>query len=194
MRPLSLALLVAAAAAVPLRASADLRLASRVLDGSDRPAPGTSGPSARLEVPSLHVDGDASGPEALAGGGAGGKAHADPVVALILGFFPGLGLGHLVAGSPNWVIWLVVDLVLYVVVFGFFDEPFGVLGAVVWLAVHVFQAIDAYRAAGGKSLGALSPSGGLVARAAPAQPSPSLQAVAAGRELLPPRGLALLRF
>ncbi|MHB1844648.1 MAG: hypothetical protein ACYCWW_07425 [Deltaproteobacteria bacterium] len=56
-----------------------------------------------------------TGDDALAGGGAPGP---DAVLAAILGFIPGFGLGHLVAGSiGGFLEWLIVDIVLGVVLF-----------------------------------------------------------------------------
>ena len=68
----------------------------------------------RLGFPSLRLD--AAAPSlALEGGVPGGGAGAgrvDPVVPLVLGIFPGFGLGHYVAGSPRWTTWLIVDAAL----------------------------------------------------------------------------------
>ena len=74
------------------------------------------------EVAEALADGAASfsrelghGGDPLAGGGVGGP---DAFLSAILGFIPGFGLGHLVAGSiSGFLEWLIVDIVLGVVLF-----------------------------------------------------------------------------
>ncbi len=85
------------------------------------------------------------------GGGLSGDLKQ--ILALILGFIPGFGLGHLVAGDKDgFILFLVIDLALYigwVVIGSVLHGPFWGLPGIVWLVVHVIQAIDAYGSAGG---------------------------------------------
>ena len=138
-------------AGVPVAAHADLGHALRLerFDGPSDPAAGV-----QLEVPTLSV----KGLPALAvddGGGASGRHHArvDPAVALILGIIPGFGIGHLVAGSDQWVIWLIADIVIFAIWPGglFFIDNHGAynfLGLLV-LVERIFEGLSAYQAAGG---------------------------------------------
>jgi hypothetical protein len=48
----------------------------------------------------------------LAGAGAGGTS---PIVAALVAFIVGLGIGHLIAGDPGWWTWLLIDLIMWVV-------------------------------------------------------------------------------
>jgi hypothetical protein len=144
MRPILLAL---ALVAVPAAARADLALRLELFDGAARPAH-----RAHLDVPPLTV----RGLPVLAldeGGGAGARhRRVEPAIALILGIIPGFGIGHLVAGSDQWPIWLIVDIVIFVVwPGGFFftgDRAYSFLGLLV-LVERVFEGISAYQAAGG---------------------------------------------
>ncbi len=146
MRHILLALALALVAA-PAAARAELALRLEIFDGSDRPAP-----RARLEVPPLTV----KGLPALAldeGGGAGAHGRrVEPAIALILGIIPGFGIGHLLAGSPQWPIWLIADIVIFIVwPGGFFftgDRTYSFLGLLV-LVERIFEGISAYQAAGG---------------------------------------------
>jgi hypothetical protein len=144
---LFLTLLVVAAAPGAARAAPELRLA--VLGD----AQARSAPAARLAVPELSV----RGLEALRvddGAGARGPTTAEPALALILGIIPGFGIGHLVANSPRWTTWLVVDLALVAVwvVGSALDagDPLGTLFLVAVVVERVFEGIDAFRAAGGR--------------------------------------------
>ena len=97
--------------------------------------------------------------EALAGGG-DAQPDINALLAGLLGFFPGFGLGHfLIAGdSAGGMKWLIID-VIFVVVIIFLDFLFfgplyplfflGELADLAWFVVHIFQGIDAYHAAGG---------------------------------------------
>jgi hypothetical protein len=150
MRSILVAVALALAGA-PAAAHADLGLALRLerFDGPRDPAAGV-----RLELPALSV----SGLPALAlddGGGApaGHRSRVDPAVALILGIIPGFGIGHLVAGSSQWVIWLIADIVIFAVWPGglfFIDHGNGYnfLGLLV-LVERIFEGLSAYQAAGG---------------------------------------------
>ncbi|RMG11824.1 MAG: hypothetical protein D6729_17500 [Deltaproteobacteria bacterium] len=103
-------------------------------------------------------------PKPVFGGGGASRTRVrplrvEPVVALLLGIFPGFGLGHFVAGDDaGFSLWLVVDIVLLaaIVVVGEVVFGFGGLGLlralawVAWLGVHVVQGLDAYAAAGGR--------------------------------------------
>ncbi len=86
--------------------------------------------------------------------GGGLSSDLRQILALILGFIPGFGLGHLVAGDRDgFILFLVIDIALYAagIVLGTFLKTglFWGLGGVVWLVVHIIQAIDAYGSAGG---------------------------------------------
>lgn len=88
--------------------------------------------------------------------GGGVDSEVRQILALILGFIPGFGLGHLIARDRDgFILFLVIDLAIYVawgwVGWGFW-EPFRFLGGVVWLVVHIFQALDAHASAGGARL------------------------------------------
>jgi hypothetical protein len=149
MRTLLLALTLAAA---PATGRADhLRL--EAFDGPGHPAPGL-----RLGVPLLSVPGlpALALDEGEGGGGGGGgvarRQRIEPAVALILGIIPGFGIGHLVAGSSQWTIWLIVDIIIFVVwPGGFFftgDRTYSFLGLLV-LVERIIEGISAYQAAGG---------------------------------------------
>jgi hypothetical protein len=145
-------IIVAAALALPFAARAETGLA---LHAFDRRA----GPSAALDVPPLALR-DVPG-LALArdeGGGAGARrgrgAGVDPAIALVLGIIPGFGIGHLVAGSDRWPIWLIADVVIAVVFWGpWGGDGFGRggLGLLV-LVERVFEGLDAYGEARGRSV------------------------------------------
>ncbi len=85
--------------------------------------------------------------------GGGVSRDVRKILALILGFVPGFGLGHLIAGDTDgFVLFLVIDVALYVlwgVGWGLFS-PFRYIGGAVWLVVHLIQALDAYGSAGGQ--------------------------------------------
>ena len=143
MRTLLLAQTLAAA---PATGRADhLRL--EAFDGPGHPAPGL-----RLGVPLLSVPGLPALDEGGGGGGAARRQRIEPAVALILGIIPGFGIGHLVAGSSQWTIWLIVDIIIFVVwPGGFFftgDRTYSFLGLLV-LVERIIEGISAYQAAGG---------------------------------------------
>jgi hypothetical protein len=146
MRAFLTALLLAAAPALA-RAEIDLRL--------DRPGDAASGPSARLELPDLSLGRLSAGDLFLSRDGRGrGGTRVEPALCLVLGIIPGFGLGHLLAGSDRWVLWLVVDIVIAAVFWGPFwywpDHP-GYFPALSLLVVveRIFEGVLAYRAAGG---------------------------------------------
>lgn len=114
-----------------------------------------SGPSAALDVPELSFGGVSAGDLFMAREGrGGGRQRLEPALCLVLGIIPGFGLGHLLAGSDRWVVWLVVDIVIAVVFWGPFwywpDRPgyFPALSLLV-LVERIFEGILAYQAAGG---------------------------------------------
>jgi hypothetical protein len=157
--PLALALVAA-----PVGARAELRL--RLARLGDAPA--EHAPSARLDLPALQL----SGLDALrVDTGAGARGSETPALALILGIIPGFGLGHLIANSPRWTTWLLVDVVLVAVwVVGAaadVGDPFDTLMWVVTIVERIFEGIDAFRSAGGRFAsrdGDLPPSALAVAR------------------------------
>jgi hypothetical protein len=147
-----LGIIVAAAIAAPAADGAG-RLALARFEGAARP-------SATLGVPALAL---AGAPDLRAardeGGGAGAKrgAGVDPAIALVLGIIPGFGIGHVVAGSARWPIWLVADIVI-AVVFWAGDAPGGL--ALLVLVERIFEGLDAYGEARGRSVfGAQAPAG-----------------------------------
>jgi hypothetical protein len=92
------------------------------------------------------------GPRALDDGG-GLSSDVRQILALLLGFIPGFGIGHLIAQDRDgFILFLIIDVALYALwgVFGFYVHPyaFGV-GGLIWLVVHIIQALDAYAEAGG---------------------------------------------
>jgi hypothetical protein len=94
-------------------------------------------------------------PRALDSGG-GISSDVRQVLALILGFVPGFGIGHLIARDRDgFILFLIVDIALYalwgVLGFGPGSWWWGV-GGIVWLVVHIVQALDAFAEAGGGHL------------------------------------------
>jgi hypothetical protein len=170
-----LAVLLAAPSAA--RAAAGLHLTSDLLEG--RPVTGTV---AHLAVPRLDP-GTLAVPEpfwAMDRGG-GGHLRADPAICLVLGIIPGFGIGHYLAGSDRWVIWLVVDIAIAVVFWGplwyWPGHPgYFPLFNVLVLVERVFEGILAYQAAGGRPI-RLSDA----LQAVPLPPSPGLAAIPVGR-------------
>jgi len=150
MRSTLIALFVALGA-VPAGARADLTLRLTAFDG-----PSATAPRQYLELPVLAVDGFPGAGLALdEGGGAGrhGGQRVDPAIALILGIIPGFGIGHLVAGSQQWIYWLIADILIFVVwPGGFFYVDHGgaypLLGLLV-LVERIFEGLSAFQAAGG---------------------------------------------
>jgi len=151
MRSILIALLVALGAA-PAGARADLTLRLDAFDGPVAPAL-----RQHLELPSLASDGISSSAFALDEGGGAQARHGsrvDPAVALILGIIPGFGIGHLVAGSHQWIYWLIADILIFAVwPGGFFyidnhGSAYSLLGLLV-LVERIFEGISAFQAAGG---------------------------------------------
>jgi hypothetical protein len=77
------------------------------------------------------------------------------ILALILGFVPGFGIGHLIAKDRDgFILFLIIDIALYALgvtvgwVVGLHPFFWGI-GGLVWLVVHIIQALDAYAEAGG---------------------------------------------
>src|SRR5512138_1843468 len=145
-------------------------LAALVLAAASPPAGGAAPPEAarasraapRLDVPALQLD-EASASLALEGGvpgGGSGAGRVDPVVALVLGIFPGFGLGHYVAGSPRFTTWLLVDVVLLAALIVASSTDAHPLDTLAWVATvveRVFEGLDAYKAAGGRMAAAGPP-------------------------------------
>lgn len=130
-----------------------------------------------LETPQLHLEHapprlldahlDLSGLQRLSevpldlGGGSGREGiRSDPatrqVLAFILGFIPGFGLGHLLAGSKDgFVLFLIVDVVLLtadILICSFAPDGICALGWLAWVVEHVFEGYDAYTTAGGEKV------------------------------------------
>jgi hypothetical protein len=153
------ALLVAAlfAIACPVAARAGLTLQHPVFTDAG------AAPAARL-VPPLQLGSVALDTGAGAGGG------TEPVLALILGIFPGFGLGHYVAGAA-WQSWTLIDVVLLVAAIVVTAADLGVLEALAWIATvveRVVEGLDAYhRAGGGRIAARTAPSRERLAAAGP---------------------------
>ncbi len=181
MRTLWVSLIILAAAA-PVEARAELVLslqngAPHLPSASLLEPEGARAPSARL-LSALAIDRNlpllAEGAEegTLTSGLSRGERQA---LAFVLGIIPGFGLGHVIAGSNAWPVWLIIDLVLFVFVgFGFWFNPwwhgaegFGVL---IFLVERFFEGYFAYRAAGGRPIASLDavPETSALASAAPA--------------------------
>lgn len=94
-------------------------------------------------------------PAALDVGG-GVSSDLRQVLALILGFIPGFGIGHLIAHDRDgFILFLIIDVALYalgIVIGSFVWHPFWGVGGLIWLVVHVIQALDAYAEAGGERI------------------------------------------
>jgi hypothetical protein len=145
MRPFLLALALAIVAG-PTAARAAFELRLEVFDGPSAARP-------HLDVPALSVSGVVLLALDTGGGAPRGRQRVEPAIALILGIIPGFGLGHLLAGSEQWVIWLIADIVIFLVWPGgfFFADGHGAynfLGLLV-LVERIFEGISAYQAAGG---------------------------------------------
>ncbi|MFL5318014.1 MAG: hypothetical protein ACJ790_00055 [Myxococcaceae bacterium] len=88
--------------------------------------------------------------------GGGVSSDVRQILSLVLGFFPGFGLGHLIAHDRNgFILFLIIDIVLLVVgaTIGFIVFQGGFywgIGGLLWLVVHIIQALDAYASAGGE--------------------------------------------
>jgi hypothetical protein len=165
MRALLAALLLAAPA---LASAYTLRL----------DAPAVAAPRLELGLPQLTLGEGGQAPLDLElARDRGGRV--EPALCLVLGIIPGFGVGHLLAHSRNWVIWLVVDIVVAVVFWGPYwywpGHPgyFPVLNLLV-LVERIFEGVSAYQAAGG---GRLLPFDGSWAQA---PPSPAALALPVG--------------
>ena len=121
-------------------------------------------PRAHL-VPPLQL-----GEPALDGAGAGGGN--EPVLALVLGIFPGFGLGHYVAGAA-WQSWALIDVVILIAAVVVSAADLGVLEALAWIAVvveRVIEGLDAYHKAGGGKIAARPSRRDIAVAAGPAEP------------------------
>jgi hypothetical protein len=142
--------------AVPVLGRAEPKLLLRT--GPAELAPGAQASPIRLGLPALALDADLPGPGRDDGGG-GNSAGVPPVLALLLGIIPGFGVGHLAAGSGAWVTWFVVDLVLFLLYYGFFwwfvpgwylGGLFRLLVAIAIIVERVYEGFDAFHKAGGR--------------------------------------------
>ncbi len=183
MRTIVLVLVLSA----PALARADLVLSLSVLSAR-RDAPTgfarDAAPPARLDLPALSI-GDAVPMDS--GGGDGMSRSSRAVLAFVLGILPGFGIGHAVAGSHWWPLWLVIDLVLLVALgVGIFGPgwPGGyyALGVVVWLVERLFEGLHAHSQALGRrglaGLDSLPESPAVASAAAPWGPLPALPVLA----------------
>jgi len=151
----------------------------------ETPGAGAPAPLGHL-VPALTLGGagapDLAMQSARDGGRGGGYTRVEPALCLVLGIIPGFGIGHLLAHSRQWVVWLVVDIAIAVLFWGPYwywpDHPryFPVLNLLV-LVERIFEGISAFQAAGGGRI--LPFDRGVVAL----PPAPALAAVPPGRRL-----------
>ncbi len=108
----------------------------------------------------------APAPAWLDGGGAGDPSPNGPL-AFLLGFIPGFGLGHFLfsddqAGGTTWLVVDIIFLAVWIVLDAALFYPVGplwflwwvgdILLPLGWVVEHVFQGLDAYRAATGRRL------------------------------------------
>ncbi len=178
------ALLVAVlfALAAPVAARADLSLQHPVFADAD----GAFAPGAHLVPPlqlgSLAVD-----------TGSGAKGGNEPVLSLILGIFPGFGLGHYIAGAP-WQSWALIDGLLLVAAIVVTAADLGVLVALAWIATvveRVIEGLDAYHRAGGGRIAAREPPPGA---AVAVGPPPQARDPAGDPGVARPPAVVLARF
>ncbi len=165
MRALVLSILLSA---LPAAARAVPRLSLPVFDGDRPPSASLLGEAAPAPaghlVGRLALDGE-PGWAIDDGGGAGRMTRGErEVLAFILGVIPGFGIGHVVAGSPAWILWLVVDVIIFVFVgWGFWWGPYwwggglAGLGAAIFIVERLLEGYFAYRAAGGRPIASLPP-------------------------------------
>jgi len=182
MRTMVLVLVLSA----PALARADLVLSLSLLS-APRDAPTgfarDAAPPARLDLPALAMEGDV--PDT--GGGDGMSRSSRAVLAFVLGILPGFGIGHVVAGSHWWPLWLAIDLVLLVALgVGIFGPGWAggwyALGVVVWLVERLFEGLHAHSQALGRrglaGLDALPESPAVASAAASWGPLPALPVLA----------------
>ncbi len=148
------------AAVAPAAARADLTLQHPVFaDAGGTAPPGHLVPP--LQLGALAID---------TGSGAGGGN--EPVLALILGIFPGFGLGHYIANAP-WQNWAIIDGLLLVAAIVVTAADLGVLVALAWIATvveRVIEGLDAYHHAGGGKIAARASPGELAVAVGPPAP------------------------
>jgi len=114
------------------------------------------GPRLGLGLPELSLSGATPAQLEVTPGEGARERSIEPGLALILGVVPGFGVGHYFAGAPQWTVWLVVDIVVFVVWPGgfiFTDNRAYVLSGLLVLAERVVEGVSAYRAAGGEREG-----------------------------------------
>jgi hypothetical protein len=139
----ALLLAVLFAAACPFAARAELTLQHPVFADAGAAAGAHLVPPLRLGSIALDT-------------GAGAGSGTEPVLALILGIFPGFGLGHYVAGAA-WQNWALIDGLLLIAAIVVTAADLGVLEALAWIATvveRVVEGLDAYHAAGGGRIAA----------------------------------------
>jgi hypothetical protein len=117
------------------------------------------------------------------GGGAGVSSDVQPILAILLSAFIGLGLGHLIVHDRDgFILFLVVDIVL-LAVGGVLSSPFspffwlgyyGISGLLLVVS-HVIQVLDVYQKAYGTKLLDRTRDHVLLAAPPPAGPDQLLQ-------------------
>jgi hypothetical protein len=160
MRRLLLPLTIVALVAAPAVGRADPSLRLRAFSGER-----AAGPGGHL-VPPLQL-----GSLAL-DEGSGAAGGTEPVLALVLGIFPGFGLGHYVAGAA-WQSWTLIDAILLVGLIVVTAADLGVLEVLAWIATvveRVIEGLDAYHKAGGGRIAARASSRERLAAAGPPDP------------------------
>ena len=118
------------------------------------------GPRLGLGLPELSLSGATPAQLTVTPGDEVRARATEPGLALILGVVPGFGVGHYFAGAPQWTVWLVADIVLFVVWPGgfiFTDSRVYTLSGLLVLAERVVEGVSAYQAAGGEREGPAGP-------------------------------------
>jgi len=129
---------------LPVPARAEPNLSLGVLEGRESPRP-------HLEVPELSLDLGSAELSVTRGDSSEGP-RIEPGLAFILGIVPGFGVGHYFARAPQWTVWLIADIVIFVVWPGgfiFTDSQGYTLAGLLVLAERIFEGVSAYQSAGG---------------------------------------------
>jgi len=134
--------------ACPALARAELTFEMGLLDEP------RGGRAASLGFRDLSLDGRPSLALSVKGDELGEGSRIEPGLALILGVVPGFGVGHYFAHSPQWTVWLVADIVIFVVWPGgfiFTDSRGYSLAGLFVLVERAFEGLSAFQAAGGEA-------------------------------------------
>jgi hypothetical protein len=105
-----------------------------------------------------HLIGTLDNSESLQMFGDGDGGGASPVVAFVIGFFVGFGIGHWYAGDTGWLSWLWIDLaflvgyIVFSIVLAIFLSFAWILGYILelaWLVWRIWEGYSAYSFASG---------------------------------------------